>query len=245
MYCTPIFHRNSFRPLAFYQDLYSSFTVPIFIPSSTMTLSFLLTLLLCVLASSQIAGFQQKSVCNSATSLSLPPKQTSMCLMFSNKSNDDGAEISTDADAAEVVVTRQTNNPLRLAVLRLGFTEPAWTSPLNYGEKNGKFTCAYCGNDLFDSAAKYDSGSGWPSFWRSIDEGAISYKMEFDGRLECKCGKCDSHLGHVFLDGPKQSEVAEDILEASPSSDPRGRNPNGRLPRFCVNGACLNLEKVN
>jgi peptide-methionine (R)-S-oxide reductase len=74
-------------------------------------------------------------------------------------------------------------------------SEPAWTSSLNYGEKDGVFTCAYCGNGLFDSTSKYDSGSGWPSFWRSKEEAAIDYKMEFDGRLECRCGKCKSHLG--------------------------------------------------
>lgn len=136
----------------------------------------------------------------------------------------------------------QTWNPLRLAVLKLGLTEPAMTSPFNYGKKEGIFTCAYCGKELFDSNAKYDSGSGWPSFWRSIEDGAMNYKMEFDGRLECRCGRCTSHLGHVFLDGPKSGDVPNEILGNSPSSDPRGKLENGRLPRFCVNGASLRLN---
>ena len=137
----------------------------------------------------------------------------------------------------------QTFNPLRLAVLRLGFTEPAWTSPFNYGKKEGVYSCAYCGKELFDSNSKYDSGSGWPSFWRSIDEGAISYKMEFDGRLECRCGRCESHLGHVFLDGPWKDAVSQDLLQASPSSDPRSKRATSTLPRFCVNGASLTLNE--
>ena len=142
---------------------------------------------------------------------------------------------STEIEALEM----KTWNPLRLAVLKLGFTEPAWTSPLNYGKKDGKFNCAYCGQELFDSDSKYDSGSGWPSFWRSIEDGAVDYKMEFDGRLECRCGKCKSHLGHVFLDGPRKDDVPQDLLSESPASDPRSRREDGRLPRFCVNGASL------
>jgi peptide-methionine (R)-S-oxide reductase len=137
----------------------------------------------------------------------------------------------------------QTWNPLRLAVLRLGFTELAWTSPLNYGKKDGKFSCAYCGHELVDSDSKYDSGSGWPSFWRSIDDGAMSYKMENNGSLECRCGKCTSHLGHVFLDGPRPSDVPQDLLSSSPPSDPRSKRDNARLPRYCLNGAALRLNE--
>jgi peptide-methionine (R)-S-oxide reductase len=136
-----------------------------------------------------------------------------------------------------------TWNPLRLLVLRLGFTEPAWTSPLNYGKKDGTFRCAYCGLKLFDSNAKYDSGSGWPSFWRSIEEGCISYKKEFDGRLECRCGRCKSHLGHVFLDGPLPGQISGELLEGSPESDPRSGRVNGCLPRFCINGASMRFDK--
>lgn len=137
----------------------------------------------------------------------------------------------------------KTWNPLRLLVLRLGFTEPAWTSPLNYQKKTGTYHCAYCGHKLFDSESRYDSGSGWPSFWRSTEEGALDYKMEFDGRLECRCGKCKSHLGHVFLDGPLPSSVRQDLLNSSPDSDPRSRRENSRLPRFCINGASLMVQE--
>jgi hypothetical protein len=99
------------------------------------------------------------------------------------KSNND-----PDSESATSVVTMQTWNPFRLAVLRLGLTEPMNTSPFNYGRYNGTFHCAYCGHALFDSNAKYDSGSGWPSFWRSLQEGAISYRRDLD-RMECQCGR--------------------------------------------------------
>lgn len=161
------------------------------------------------------------------------PRTTMPCLfMFSPKNNN---EDDTDND-----FTVQTWNPLRLLVLRLGLTEPAMTSPLNYGtyQPDDAFACAYCGAPLFQANAKYDSGSGWPSFWRSYDPNAISYKREWDNRLECRCQRCSSHLGHVFLDGPRPETVAADVLQSSPVTDPRS-TAGTYLPRFCVNGAAL------
>lgn len=135
----------------------------------------------------------------------------------------------------------KTRNPLRLLVLRLGLTEPRAISPFNYGKYDGTFNCAYCGHELFDSSAKYDSGSGWPSFWRSSNDESIGYKMEWDNRLECRCKNCNSHLGHVFLDGPRPETVSKQLLDASPSSDPRGRTAT-YLPRFCINGASMTFS---
>ena len=142
---------------------------------------------------------------------------------------------ATEDDTVEM----QTYNPLRLLVLKAGFTEPMYSSPLNGEKRDGTYSCAYCGNVLFDANSKYDSGSGWPSFWRSDREGAIDYKREFDGRLECRCGKCKSHLGHVFPDGPKFIEEDQGLVESMPTTDPRTRE---RLPRFCVNGASLRFN---
>ena len=215
----------------------SRFTRPIALASA---------LLVITTASVQVDAFRPSPIASIFPSFPSNAQRTHQrtMLLASNTDEQAGDEVSErrntdDEDKFDV----QTINPLRLAVLRLGFTEPAWTSPLNYGKKDGIFSCAYCGKELFDSNSKYDSGSGWPSFWRSIEEGSISYKMEFDGRLECRCGRCTSHLGHVFLDGPKEADVSQDLLEASPSSDPRGQRPNGRLPRFCVNGASLTLSE--
>lgn len=173
----------------------------------------------------------------------MPNRRGNATMRFTNTQEE------TDAVTAETAELNKkpdfkvkTWNPLRLAVLRLGLTEPAATSPFNYGKYDGQFTCAYCGNLLFDSNAKYDSGSGWPSFWRTAEGTSLDYKMEFDGRLECRCSQCKSHLGHVFLDGPTPSSVDQPLLEASPESDPRGKT--GRyLPRFCINGAAMNFQK--
>ena len=112
-------------------------------------------------------------------------------------------------------------NPFRFAVLRLSFTEPAWSSPLNYGERSdGSFACAGCGSTLFDGRAKFDSGTGWPSFWRTAVDGCVKYnKPDWLGRVECHCGKCGGHLGHVFDDGPK---------------------PTGK--RYCMNGVAMTFR---
>lgn len=171
-------------------------------------------------------------------------RKRTMC--FSKTKEEEGTETSTAQgqelrqDKADFKV--QTWNPLRLAVLRLGLTEFPATSSFNYGKYNGQFTCAYCGNALFDSNSKYDSKSGWPSFWRSIQGSSISYKKELDGRLECRCGTCQSHLGHVFMDGPTPSSVDRPLLESSPETDPR-TNSNRYLPRFCINGAAMKFQE--
>lgn len=167
--------------------------------------------------------------------------KNSMCYATSNK-YDEGKE-TIKSNLKEQEYKRVTWNPLRLLVLKLGFTEPAWTSPLNYGKRDGVFNCAFCGLGLFDTSGYYESGSGWPSFFRSIEDGNVQYKMEWDGRLECQCGRCSSHLGHVFLDGPLPKNVPKVLFETAPPSDPRGRRADGYLPRFCINGASLMFEK--
>ncbi len=107
-------------------------------------------------------------------------------------------------------------------VLRDCGTEPAFTGKYYNHKEDGMYTCAGCGAKLFDSDTKYDSGSGWPSFYAAIEKEAIkevvddSYGMK---RIEIKCAKCDSHLGHVFPDGP---------------------TPTGQ--RYCVNSVSLGFE---
>lgn len=98
-----------------------------------------------------------------------------------------------DKDQSAVIGTW---NPFRLAVLKLGLTEPKYLSPLNYEKRQGTYACANCGSNLFDSKGKYDSGSGWPSYWRTFSENRIKYRKEWDGRVEVSCRKCKSHLGH-------------------------------------------------
>lgn len=148
-----------------------------------------------------------------------------------------------------------TWNPLSLAVLKLGFTEPAWTSPFNYKKADGTYVCANCRSPLFPSSAKYDSGSGWPSFWKSIESNRVLLEKEWDGRIECKCANCGGHLGHVFPDGPTRGSLDAKELETVPESDPQiGYKVQGssagdeeskysRMPRFCVNGAAMRFEE--
>jgi len=111
--------------------------------------------------------------------------------------------------------------PEQYQVLRQHGTERAGTSPLNKEHREGTFRCAGCGEPLFDSHTKFESGSGWPSFFKPL-EGAVgttedrSHSMQ---RTEVHCAKCGGHLGHVFPDGPR---------------------PTGE--RYCMNGAALKFE---
>jgi len=109
-------------------------------------------------------------------------------------------------------------------VLREHGTEPAGTSPLNFEHRSGVFHCAACGNPLFQSAAKFESGSGWPSFFEPI-AGAVATSEDHGfgmRRTEVHCARCGGHLGHVFPDGP----------------DPTGL-------RYCTNGVALAFEPAS
>jgi peptide-methionine (R)-S-oxide reductase len=105
------------------------------------------------------------------------------------------------------------------AVLREEATERPFTSPLDKEKRKGTFLCAGCGNRLFSSDTKYDSRTGWPSFWQPIDSGAVGlstdYKLGYP-RREVHCADCGGHLGHLFDDGPK---------------------PTGK--RYCMNGVAM------
>ena len=107
-------------------------------------------------------------------------------------------------------------------VLRKHGTEPPGSSPLNAEKRGGTFTCAACGQPLFSADAKYESGTGWPSFWKPIADEAVATTTDrslFMTRTEVHCAKCEGHLGHVFPDGPQ---------------------PTGL--RYCMNGVALKFE---
>jgi peptide-methionine (R)-S-oxide reductase len=100
---------------------------------------------------------------------------------------------------------RQRLTPAAFQVLRKHGTERAGTSPLNMEKRDGVFHCAGCGQALFAADTKFESGTGWPSFWQPLD-GAVGETEDrsfFMVRTEVHCSNCGGHLGHVFPDGPK------------------------------------------
>jgi peptide-methionine (R)-S-oxide reductase len=100
---------------------------------------------------------------------------------------------------------RKLLTPDQYAVLRQSATERPFTSPLLHEERAGNFTCAGCDLDLFSSTTKYDSRTGWPSFWAPLEKavGTTSDSSFNTTRTAVHCGRCGGHLGHVFADGPK------------------------------------------
>ena len=116
---------------------------------------------------------------------------------------------------------RKTLTPEQFHVLREHGTERRGASPLNKEKRDGTFLCAGCGQPLFSSDTKYESGTGWPSFWRPREHAVATTADQSHGmtRVEVHCSRCGGHLGHVFPDGPE---------------------PTGM--RYCMNGVALEFE---
>ena len=113
--------------------------------------------------------------------------------------------------------------PAQFAVLRQAATERPFTSPLLNEKRRGTYSCAGCALDLFSSTTKFESGTGWPSFWTSLDKavGLTEDKSLLMSRTEVHCRRCGGHLGHVFDDGPP---------------------PTGK--RYCMNGVALQFKPI-
>jgi peptide-methionine (R)-S-oxide reductase len=125
------------------------------------------------------------------------------------KFSDDGAKLGTSTLAKVRKSKSEWKKqlaPLQYDVTRRAATEYAFSGALYNQHAPGLYRCVDCGNALFDSKAKFDSGTGWPSFWEAIAAENVREKKDFSMgalRTEVKCALCDAHLGHVFTDGPE------------------------------------------
>ncbi len=133
-----------------------------------------------------------------------------------------GETVVVDSDERSEEEWRQILSEEQFRILRKKETERAFTSSYSETKESGTFRCAGCGTDLFLSEAKFDSGTGWPSFFEPVAETNVETETDrslFMRRTEVHCQRCGGHLGHVFPDGPR---------------------PTGQ--RYCINGAALSFE---
>ncbi|WEK37119.1 MAG: peptide-methionine (R)-S-oxide reductase MsrB [Candidatus Pseudobacter hemicellulosilyticus] len=157
-------------------------------------------------------------------SQSVPPKKSTM----DTTNKKDNNPVYSRTDTAKVTLTdeqwKELLSPEMYYIARQKGTERPWTSKFETSKEVGTYYCAACGNPLFKSDTKFESGCGWPSFYQAVSKSSIIYEPDHSHgmtRTEVMCGRCKAHLGHVFDDGPP---------------------PTGL--RYCINGVVLDFEKA-
>jgi peptide-methionine (R)-S-oxide reductase len=136
------------------------------------------------------------------------------------------ADTAADKISKSDAEWRAQLTPEQFYVTRQHGTERAGTSPLNREKRAGTYTCVCCGEPLFKSDAKFESGTGWPSFDKPAEKAAVSEYEDralFMRRTEVRCARCEAHLGHVFPDGPRQTTGL----------------------RYCINGVALKFKPAD
>ena len=129
----------------------------------------------------------------------------------------------SDKVAKSETLWRAQLTPEQYAVCRESGTERPWSGVYTDCKDAGIYRCVCCNSELFSSQTKFDSGSGWPSFWAAIDDARVHTESDTSRgmqRTEVRCGRCDAHLGHVFPDGPEPTRQ-----------------------RYCINSVALDLER--
>jgi peptide-methionine (R)-S-oxide reductase len=167
--------------------------------------------------------FQQCTYSQTSSQTSDKTKSNSMDTIKNENnpaySHHDSTPVNLTNDQWKKILPAQVYN-----VARLKGTERPWTSPYENSKEVGTYYCAVCGNALFRSDTKFESGCGWPSFYEPISKGSVIFLPDHTlgmERTEVECGRCKSHLGHVFNDGPP---------------------PTGL--RYCINGVVLDFAKA-
>jgi len=161
----------------------------------------------------QQCSFSQSSSTNQKTKMETEKKDNTVY------SRTDTNKVNITEDEWKKILPSQV-----YSIARQKGTEPAWSSKFENFKEVGTYYCAACGNPLFRSDTKFESGCGWPSFYEPISKGSIIYAPDHSygmDRTEVMCGRCKAHLGHVFDDGPP---------------------PTGL--RYCINGVVLDFEKA-
>jgi peptide-methionine (R)-S-oxide reductase len=153
----------------------------------------------------------------------------------------------TDAEWRKILTTDQ------YMVTRLKETEPPFSGRFSRGHYNGTFVCVCCQAELFTSKTKFDSGTGWPSFWRPIRKDAVATQWDYSTgqpRVEVMCRRCDAHLGHVFDDGPRptglrycMNSLSLKFRPASKGTTSKGKSKSKSTEKNSKNEVQIDREK--